>query len=460
MNTYPLKHESSSQDELLQQLIQEREKSYSLHITDNNNNLIKLGSVSVIGKNKVRVSLTKEAEPYIGNAFGTDFGSLVGSNKEIEISSLRLANVLGLNINNNTLMKKKMGAFYGNADLNDVVEMAKTHKSDIMISDNDIEAEKGITIISWNAVFASQSCADNYFAQRARMKEHEPMYLRDNGHQLVAADAVVAPNNGGEQARALIHQHAVHKAMADHGIPVARTELVMSSDGKQMMLLKQREGAKPFSAVITASRDFQTLTRNLHRSGGFCSVDRLQAISNGNMIQSADPTAKLMQYAVSRPTLANAIAPLVIYQQMSGMKGNTGNDVGVLLDKNNGKRALKLSFSFNAEPGDATPSQPKTLADLAAIPALSVMAKHHPAEFNVAAGKALLIADSVKMHTGRLNEIGYKTRPVTMKEEREMSVPVYDLSGERQGSAFAKSEKTMDSFLRDRIQKNVSVIER
>ena len=460
MNTYPLKHESSSQDELLQQLIQEREKSYSLHITDNNNNLIKLGSVSVIGKNKVRVSLTKEAEPYIGNAFGTDFGSLVGSNKEIEISSLRLANVLGLNINNNTLMKKKMGAFYGNADLNDVVEMAKTHKSDIMISDNDIEAEKGITIISWNAVFASQSCADNYFAQRARMKEHEPMYLRDNGHQLVAADAVVAPNNGGEQARALIHQHAVHKAMADHGIPVARTELVMSSDGKQMMLLKQREGAKPFSAVITASRDFQTLTRNLHRSGGFCSIDRLQAISNGNMIQSADPTAKLMQYAVSRPTLANAIAPLVIYQQMSGMKGNTGNDVGVLLDKNNGKRALKLSFSFNAEPGDTMPSQPKTLADLAAIPALSVMAKHHPAELNVAAGKALLIADSVKMHTGRLNEIGYKTRPVTMKEEREMSVPVYDLSGERQGSAFAKSEKTMGSFLRDKIQKAENAISR
>lgn len=460
MNTYPLKHESSSQDELLQQMIKEREKSYSLHITDNNNNLIKLGSVSVIGRNKIRVSLTKEAEPYIGNAFGSDFREFVGGNKEIEISSLRLANVLGLNINNNTLMKKKMGAFYGNADLNDVVEMAKTHKSDIMISDNDIEAEKGITIISWNAVFASQSCADNYFAQRARMKEHEPMYLRDNGHQLVAADAVVAPNNGGEQARSLIHQHAVHKAMADHGIPVARTELVMSSDGKQMMLLKQREGAKPFSAVITASRDFQTLTRNLHRSGGFCSVDRLQAISNGNMIQSADPTAKLMQYAVSRPTLANAIAPLVIYQQMSGMKGNTGNDVGVLLDKNNGKRALKLSFSFNAEPGDATPSQPKTLADLAAIPALSVMAKHHPAEFNVAAGKALLIADSVKMHTGRLNEIGYKTRPVTMKEEREVSVPVYDLSSERQGSTFAKSEKTMDSFLRDKIQKTEYVIDR
>ncbi|MND11983.1 hypothetical protein D3C87_504930 [compost metagenome] len=448
MSDYPFIHKESENDPLLQSLIDASEQSYSLHITDRQNNLVKLGSIAVTGPNKVRVLLTPQAEPFIGNLLGASFSSLVNTSTELRISPLRLANVLGLNINNTTLMQHKFGALYTNIELNDVFKLAKQYKSDIMITDNDIEAEKGITVISWNAVYASQIHADNYFAQRDRMKESEPMYLRDKGQQLVAADVLCAANDGGEQARALIHQHAVHSALSDLDFPTVRTELIRSSDGQRLMLLKQREGAVPFAPVVTASRDFQTLTRNLHKGGGFCSIDRLQNMISGSIEQLFDPSARLMSYMMNKPAIISQIAPVLIYQKLSGMMPNSGNDIGVLLDSQNGKRVMQAAYSFNANPakGMAEPGHEVGIDELLSMPAIKMIADEHPAEFETALGKAGLISSSVKIHLAALEKKGFQiSNPdVEASQARHLSI----------SSPFTKNDALMQAYFERREKVN------
>lgn len=436
---------ASDDDELLKSLISQREQSYALHTTDKHNRLVKLGDITVIGS-KLRVSLTAAAEPYIGNAFGVPFSGLVNKTKELDVSALRLANALGLNINNDTLLKQKAGVFYKDADLNDVIELAKKHKTGVMISANDMEAERGITLINWSAVYASKNHADSYFEKQQRMDPAEPMYLRTNTHQLVAADVVVAANDGGSQALALMNQHATHQALTMEDITVARTELLLSKDGKRMMLLKQREGATPFSAAVTSSRDFQTLTRNLHHTGGFCSVDRLNTIINGTLDQSTDPSSKIMAMTHKKPMMQTDIAPVLLYQHISGIKANSGNEVGVLLDTLNNNRHMTIAHAFSTAPGDGTARRPSK-ESLAALPAFKAMAVQDPGAFSAAIAKALRIEEAVRENMQSLSRSGFVGN---VHQNEKQSEATYDLSAGTMSKPFTNNDSVMQEFFKKR----------
>jgi len=407
MDEFEIKDDESSLDDLLQDVIKSDKNTYFLNITDTNGKYLDLGSITITGRNTILANLSNDAYPQVGSALGVDFYSLADSPDNpdnIIISPLRLANALGLNVNTPSSLSKKMSTDYSKIELSSVFEFAQKYGTDIQITNKPGVAANDISIIPSDSIFVSEkNAASNFdYFDKTADKNTVRFFVRNTNNQLVAADVSVASIDGSHKSNNLAYQHAVNIAFREQGFPVPETHLLKSDDGNRIMLLTMRDGAKPFSAIKNNDGQYQTLTRNLHNAGGFCSVDRLRCINNGDIGQNTDPEAKLISLTSAKESLMEKSIPLVMFNHLAGGDALSGNDIGVHLIQNGMRRGATLSMSckFNAPvPGSKEiASTAIELDDLASIPSLGYAINANPA----LATRAMISAKTVLQNTNEI----------------------------------------------------------